>query len=167
MEPVEIDGVFHLFSDGTDIGILHGREDMLRDWISRDDPFVINHHRANDSEGYNVEVAFYRDKRKNNEWREQSVVALTGFKSKSKQETIECISPGRQLDPEDDFDDHVDICCDGDKIGRLPAKIAKRIIEEGCYGVFYEMSEEIDSGNDYGDIICKPYVRIFWNNKAT
>ncbi len=161
LEPKEIDGKIHLFSNDSDIGILKQKEDMLFDWIRRNDPYLLCIESVkSDSDTGKAFLVFYRDKRKGNEWREQTVVALTAFKSQYKQELIMFLSEGEELQIEEDFDDHVIVSSAGEEIGRLPAKYAKRYLQDGVYAVFFETSEETD------DFKEKPYVRIYWNDRA-
>lgn len=157
----EIDGSFHLFSGDTDIGVLLQREEMMRDWIKRDDPYLICVEKiSGDSDMCTAFLAFYKDKRKGNDWREQSVVALTSYKSEEKQENIMFLEEGEELSLEDDLDDHVVVYSGGLEIGKLPAKYARRFLEDGAYAVFFERTEETDDWKE------KPYVRIYWYDRA-
>ena len=131
---------------------------MLNDWIKKGFPYdaILR------ADGKTVNLRFYRDKRIGNEYREQTVVAITGYKSGSKQDSISFLEPGDEVDLGENYEreDTVDVLIDGiDKIGALPKKIATRVIEEGAYAAFYEKGEaqETDDGT-----IIKPYIRIYW-----
>lgn len=131
---------------------------MLSDWIKKGFPYdaILR------ADGKTINLRFYRDKRTGNEYREQTVIAWTSYKSQAKQDALSFLEPGDALDLEENYgrEDAVDVLYDGlEKIGSLPKKIAHRVLEEGAYGAFYEKSESQDT--DDGEII-KPYIRIYW-----
>lgn len=167
LTPEEVDGEIHLFSSGVDIGKLLEREDMMRDWMKRNDPYIICIEKIKgDSDTCSAYIAFYKDKRKGNEWREQTVVALTAYKSEDTQFMIGLLEGGEELEAEEDFEEHVIITSDGGEIGRLPAKYAKRYMEDGAYAIFYEGSEQIEKNTADFDYVEKPFVRIYWYDRA-
>lgn len=164
LEPKEIDGEFHLLSSGADIGILLDRDDMLRDWIVRGDPyFLCLEHvlKETPEEGCTGQIAFYRDKRKGQEWREQTVTPLTAYRSDQKQSLIWDIKEGAHLvlRKDSDYADSVVVIWQGSVIGKLTKNQAKRYLEEGAYSAFFERREY---DKDYKD---KPYIRIYWKNR--
>lgn len=108
-----------------------------------------------------VVLRFYRDKRIGNEQRQQDVFALTAYKSSSKQDTILCLSPGDELDLEEDWEheDSVIVLGIGEPIGKLPKKYATKYLNEGAYCVYFEKYEEVDDEYNY---IVKPFIRIYW-----
>lgn len=107
--------------------------------------------------GYDASLRFYWDKRKDNQFREQTVIGLTAYRAEAKQDIISGIEPGDELELQEDYEkaDVVNVC-DGESIGNLPKKYAQKFLDEGAYGAFYERGEENDEG------IVKPYIRIFW-----
>lgn len=162
--PKDIDGEMHLFLGDDDIAILNQREDMLRDWIRRKDPYIICFKNLSEKNGATAFIAFYKDKRKGNEWREQIVVALTSYKSSEKQDIIELMHPGEEVFLEED-ETGVAVMVDGEPIGKLPQKYATRFIEEGIYAAFLEKTEYDDGGNN-SNYKERPYIRIFWTTRA-
>lgn len=157
-----------LFFDDFCMGIMDQRADMMIDWIKRGDPYKII------LQNYNTEtlscvvyLAFYRDHFKGQQWREQSIVTLTGYKSKAKQETISFLSAGDELELDEDYDHEgsVVVLYRGDEIGKLPGKMASKYLAEGCFGARIEQVDE--ELNDNADYVYTPIVRIFWNNKDT
>lgn len=108
-----------------------------------------------------VVLRFYRDKRIGNEHRQQNVFALTAYKSDAKQDTILCLSPGDELDLEEDWDheDSVIVLGIGEPIGKLPKKYATKYLNEGAYCAYFEKYEEVDDEYNY---IVKPFIRIYW-----
>ena len=79
----EISGEIHVFSGNNDIGILEDKVDMIQDWLKRNDPyfFCMEHVYPDEPEKPCTGIlAFYHDKRKGQEWRDQTVVALTAYK---------------------------------------------------------------------------------------
>lgn len=162
--PQDIDGKVHLFLGDDDIAILKQREDMLRDWIRRGDPYIICFKNLSEKSGATAFIAFYRDKRKGNEWREQTVVALVSYKSSEKQDIIMSLQEGDEVTLVED-DTSVEVRVDGDPIGKLPKKYAKRYIEEDAYGAFFEKIE-YDEGDSNLNFKQQPYIRIFWTTRA-
>lgn len=112
--------------------------------------------------GDKVSFAFYKDKRKGNEYREQTVTTLTGFKSKAKQQTISLLEKGDELELEEDFNHEGSVIVSyiGDPIGNLPKKTADKFLQDGVYAAFFEKSEEIESSDC--EMIEKPSIRIYW-----
>lgn len=160
----DIDGAIHVLSNGDDIGILLDRTDMVQDWLKRGDPyfFCIEHVYPDEPEKEATGVlAFYRDKRKGQDWREQTVVSLTAYKADDKQAAICFCKEGEELELEEDYEheDAVIVLASGSEIGKLPKKYAVKYLEEDAYGVFFEKTE---TDNDYNE---KPYVRIIWNGR--
>lgn len=162
--PKDIDGKIHLFLGDDDIATLSQREDMLRDWIKRNDPYIICFKNLSEKDGATAFIAFYRDKRKGNEWREQTVVALLSYKSTEKQDIIETLKEGDEVTLVD-VGTGVEVWVDHEPIGKLPSKHAKRYIEEDAYGAFYEKFE-YDEGDSNLNFKQQPYIRIFWTTRA-
>ena len=110
------------------------------------------------SNGEEVNLRFYKDKRFGNEYREQTVCKLTGCKSESKQETISFMDIGDEVDLEEDYDhdDAVIASYQGDPIGKLPKKVALRFLQEEAYAAYLEKLEQDD---EFRDI---PHIRIYW-----
>ena len=160
----EISGEIHVFSGNNDIGILEDKVDMIQDWLKRNDPyfFCMEHVYPDEPEKPCTGIlAFYHDKRKGQEWRDQTVVALTAYKGEEKQSTICFCKEGEELQLEEDYEheDTIIVLSCGGEIGKLPKKYAKKYLDEDAYGVFYGKTEFDD---DYKE---KPFVRIIWNNK--
>ena len=147
-----------LLWNGKVFGIIHDpkKAEMVSDWQRKGLPC----HAVLLSNGDQVNLRFYRDKRIGNEFREQTIVALSSYKSAAKQEVIEFLENGDELQLEENYDkdDAVDVIPrhDLDKIGSLPKNIAAKYLQEGAFGAFYERGDEDDDG------IIKPYIRIFW-----
>ena len=147
-----------LFWNGKIFGIIHDpqKAEMVSDWQRKGLPC----HAILLSNGKQVNLRFYRDKRIGNEFREQTIVALSDYKSAAKQEVIEFLENGDELHLVEncDKDDAVDVIprYDLDKIGSLPKEIAVKYLQEGAFGAFYERGDENDDG------VIKPYIRIFW-----
>lgn len=145
--------------NGVPFGIITDmkKSEMLSDWCKKNLPFdaILR------ADGKTINLRFYKDKRMGNEFREQTVVSLTGFRGSEKQEMIELIEPGEEIILEENYDkeDAVDAFYQGVKIGSLPKKIALRFLDEGAYGTFYEKSEELENDDE---IILKPIIRIYW-----
>lgn len=149
----------HLFSEETDLGILTEKSDMVADWIKRNDPVTIILERPTESFSYQVTLAFYRDKQKYNAHREQTVFALTGYKSEAKQNTILYLNSGDELEAEEDFekDGRVTVSYLGDVIGSFPKKYADQFIDEGAALVVFDHGEELEDSD-----VTKPFVRVYW-----
>lgn len=134
------------------------KAEMLMDWIQKKLPYdaILL------ASGHTVNLRFYQDKRMGQDHREQTVIALTGFKAMSKQDAIDFLDPGEEVELEENYnrEDAVDVLANGiDKIGSLPKKIAQRYLEEGAYGAFFEKGEPIEDDNGN---YTKPYIRIYW-----
>lgn len=137
-----------------------GLAKMLSDFIRREEPYfaVLRY------PGDKMVLAFYRDRRKGQEQREQTVSTLTRYKSSEAQDNISFLSEGDELQLESDYDNNgnefVAVESDAGIIGRLPKKIAERVSYDQPYGVFFEKYEEVET--DDFETIYKPYVRIYW-----
>lgn len=151
---------YHLFILDTDAAILRDkrREEMLDDWIRRDDPYKALLNKLTADGTLTIFLAFYRDRRKGQEYREQSVVTLTGYKSEEVQDILLGYGEGDPLELEesDEKEGRIDVVKDGFRLGSLPAKIAKRCEDADPY-VFVESVELDDDGKYY-----VPTVRIYW-----
>lgn len=133
---------------------------MLRDWIKRGNPYMA----ILRNPGNIVALAFYRDKRRDNDWREQTVTALTAYKSSDKQDVISCLAIGEEVQLDEDYNNNGDLivivsASNGD-IGMLPKSIVNKIQGQTPYGAFVERIEE--TLNDAYDTVYKPYIRIYW-----
>lgn len=149
----------HLFSEETDLGVLTERVEMVSDWLRRRDPYLAILERINSETGCTVMLVFYRDKQKYNAHREQTIVALTGYKSDEKQYRISVLEAGEELEAEEDYEkeDRVVVSYMGDIIGSLPKKYALRFINEGAALIVFDHCDE-----DEDTFICKPFVKIYW-----
>lgn len=149
-----------LVYEGVTFGRIHdaSRAKMVKDYLDRGNPVgaVL---RAN---GVNVMLLFYRDQRIGNEWREQEVVTLQGYKGRAKQEQIEWAEPGDPLEIEEDdeHDGRLNVLHKGEDIGWLPAKVAKRCQDDGPAIVVMEKVEE--SFDDNEKRVYIPSVRLMW-----
>lgn len=164
LTPRIADDRVELLFNGVLVGYTSFKFDMISDWMSREDPLKIYLLEADRDAGvFRAVVDFYQDRRKKNSWREQSVVALSSFKTRDKQEVIGVLSCGQELDVDDSADsaDHVEVCYQGESIGNLPSDVKRRVLDEGLTLVTFEKSIAIGETND-GDGIEKPFVRIFW-----
>ena len=159
--PKDINGDIHLFLGDDDVGVLVDRVDMLRDWLKRGDPFLLYFENLSKENGCLGRIAFYRDKRKGNEWREQTVVSLVSYKSGEKQEVLESLQEGDEVQIEEEDDDNVSITSDDQMIGKLPKKYARRCVEEGAHSAFIEKLEYDEVGK------MQPFIRIYWTNRAS
>lgn len=159
--PKDINGDIHLFLGNDDIGILVDRVDMLRDWLRRGDPFLLCFENLSEENGCFGHIAFYRDKRKGNEWREQTVVSLISYKSGEKQEVIEYLNEGDEVQIEEEDDDNVIITSNDEMIGKLPKKYVRRCVEEGVHSAFIEKLEYDEGGK------MQPFIRIYWISRAS
>lgn len=163
--PVLVGNEVHFIADEKDVGICTDRDQMVKDWIQNKEPLLIYLDRLavdNDTvQKATVFMAFYRDRRKNQEWREQSVVTLTKYKNDDAQSAMSQLEPGDPVELKDDvLDDSVGVSGFDGLIGYLPKKYAEKVNENGCFGAFVEKIEEIES--ETFDLIYKPIVRIYW-----
>ncbi len=159
--PIEIDGDIHLFMGEDEIGILIDRTSMLKDWLRRGDPYILCFDNLSEENGCFGHVAFYRDKLKEHEWREKTIIALDAYKSKDRQNAITALDQGdelRLINTTVKMPSY-NVLSGRNIIGKLPKECAKRVFEEGIYAVFFEESQY---GGDYKD---QPFVRIYWTNK--
>ncbi len=147
----------HVFSGKVDVGILNERADMMRDWLKRGDPYFMCIERFNDNR-FLAKLAFYRDRRKGQENREQTVVCLVDWQSSAKQDAMIGLTAGEPLDLNDRrlSEGKVSVLYCGDSIGLLPSAVVKRMQNESAYGVWFEEMQFTDDGRQ------KPVVRIYW-----
>lgn len=123
---------------------------MLSDWKRKDLPY-----QAILASAGSVRLGFYKDERRGQEWREQTVCKLTRYKKVDSQDALAYMYAGQICDAEDD-DGTVWVSDGVENIGALPAAFVDRFNDEDCYGVFIEKIEEDSDGN------FVPYVRIYW-----
>lgn len=147
----------NLLLNGKIFGVIRDerKAEMLFDWEKKGFPC----HAVLLASGKQVNLRFYQDKRVGNDWREQTVVALTGFKAERKQDEIGVLTPGDEVQLDEDYEKECRVVVYGlmgDTIGALPKKTAERVIEEGAYAAYFERGEEDDEG------IVKPFIRIYW-----
>lgn len=171
----------HFFIRDKDIGVCTERADMVKDWLKRNDPIAVYLQRLAANEDGTVVVstvflAFYRDRRKGQEWREQTVVALLNYKSKERQENMMFMREGDEVTLEEDYD--VVFSLNGNyeedeskeglvyyndaPIGKLPAKYVRKLKEQTPYGAFIETLEDEEKPNAMFEYYTKPYIRIYW-----
>ena len=156
-----VNGELHLFSSGTDLGeFCHKRAEMLNDWIRRDEPYEIIVRSQKSETEFDLLLGFYRDKKQYYQHREQELVKLVSYKSSSKQGALSCASAGEEVKIEEDFDGGIYVFCNGEAIGKLPAKVQRRFEDEGIACVYLEKIEEEET--DDFITVCVPTVRIYW-----
>ena len=155
----QIGGEIHLFSEDADLGVLTERADMVSDWLRRGEPHIIILERVNSETGCTVMLVFYRDKQKYNAHREQTVVALTGYKGEEKQEQLLYLNPGDELELAEDYEKEgcVLVLSHGSELGYLPKKYAGRFLEEGAALIVFDHEEPVEDSD-----ISKPFVKIYW-----
>lgn len=163
LEPVLVGNEVHVLSGGADVGILLERCDMVKDWLKRGDPYFlcVQSLMDDDTSTCTALLVFYRDRRKGQEHREQTVVSLVGYKSAEVQNNICLLHEGEELKIEegDEREGQMNVTVDGLFLGRLPTKIVKRYEEDDVYGVFFEGTEDEETSKGNVD---KPLVRIIW-----
>lgn len=143
------------------------RQDMIKDWIARNDPLLVYVCKFNSEEKqYLLHVAFYRDEQTRLKDHENEIVALVGWKKYFKENEEYGIAhygvnKGEMLYfKEDEETDAVYISGYGDTIGRLPQKQAKRYLDEDASAVFldhFDYDEKADA-----EI---PVVKIYWTTQ--
>lgn len=116
-----------------------------------------------------VNLRFFRDRRKGQEWRKQTVVVPVNYKGNDQQEIISCLIEGQPLLLDDDEKPGT-ILFRGDPIGKLCAADIKRADEIGVYGLFVEEVEETEIVTDEYSMGTKtvyvPHIRIIWMDAA-
>lgn len=143
------------------IGVMKSREDMIRDWLRRNDLVKIWLESFGKNGDY-VTLAFYRDEQKRLSYRENTVVKLTRYAKSEIQDTIMSVQDGSMLDFDEDYsydlpEDTVMVTYEGVSIGALPKKIANRYLDEGAAAVFFDHSDyDIEKDKEI------PYVKIYW-----
>ena len=133
--------------------------DMVKDWFLRKEPTYCEICNTFPSEE-SVALGFYRDQYDALSRYESDIVKLLSFSGKDKQEALEYMSKGEELDCCEDFDadDKVNVLNSSDEeIGSLPKKYASEFLENGFKAIFLNHVEENDSGK------LVPFVRIFKN----
>jgi hypothetical protein len=156
------DGKVKLLYGGEYAGDLYFKFDMFLDYAKRGDSVVVYLKKADDTTGeYKVEIAFFRDKEKQYQCREQTVVALTAYKSDDCQEIISSLEHGDEIKIEFDWDNEKYIAIYGDRIGNVPPNIAKKLDEQEPVFVAFEKALAVEEREDYTDIY-EPYIRIYW-----
>ena len=155
---VSLDGENIVFStNGTAFASLNDskKANMVKDYLRRGDP--VNAVLRSDE---TASLRFYRDMRKGAEGNRQTVITLTDFKSKSRQEALCSMSAGQELGC---FGNDQIYVCDyfgqsNAVIGKLPAKAAKMAVESQIRAIYLEAMYE--DGDKY-----IPSVRIYWSDK--
>ena len=154
------DNKVKLMYGGVHAGDLYFKHDMFSDYAKRGDPVVIYLNEADDATGdYKVEIAFFRDKKKQYKYREQTVVALTAYKKEDRQDIISAMEPGDEIEVEYDSEKDKYVAVYGDVIGTFPEKIGERLEEQEPTFVIFDSADETEEGDE---IIYKPYVKIYW-----
>lgn len=134
-----------------------GKARMLSDFMDYDSAYLAAICRDDER----VAVWFYRDKRVKNSWREQTVVSLKACRAEKKQDIIRWVELPKEVKVfESDTSAALNVCLNGEPIGKLPAKIEKRYDEEGAALLIMEGKEEISLGGT--DFYYAPVVRIYW-----
>lgn len=154
------DNKVKLMYGGVHAGDLYFKHDMFSDYAKRGDPVVVYLNEADDATGdYKVEIAFFRDKKKQYKYREQTVVALTAYKKEDRQDIISAMEPGDEIEVEYDSEKDKYVAVYGDVIGTFPEKIGERLEEQEPTFVIFDNADETEEGDE---IIYKPYVKIYW-----
>lgn len=154
------DNKVKLMYGGVHAGDLYFKHDMFSDYAKRGDPVVVYLNEADDATGdYKVEIAFFRDKKKQYKYREQTVVALTAYKKEDRQDIISAMEPGDEIEVEYDSEKDKYVAVYGDVIGTFPEKIGERLEEQEPTFVIFDSADETEEGDE---IIYKPYVKIYW-----
>ena len=137
---------------GLPFGIVKNqkRADMLKDWIARNDPFLIylSHYGTPNT----AAMVFYRDDEARLSYRESSIVKLTRYSNEDAQLSISILENREPLD----FDEEDEAVAISD-IGYLPKSAASKYFEEGAAGVFLDHVDYDDEKDKY-----IPYVKIYW-----
>ena len=134
-----------------------GKARMLSDFMEDDSAYLA----AMCRDEQRVAVWFYRDKRIKNAWREQTVVSLKACRAEKKQDIIRWVQLPKEVKVfESDTSSALNVCLNGEPIGKLPAKIEKRYDEEGAALLIMEDKEKISLGG--ADFYYAPVVRIYW-----
>lgn len=146
-----------VYYHGDLLGELLEKEDMVKDWLKRNDPMFCALGNFGNSGNY-LALAFYRDEQKRLSSRESTVVKLIRCTNEEAQLNLTGAEEGDKLDLEEDYEheDSVVVLLDGAEIGALPKRQAAKYMEEGCAGVFLD---HLDMDDNCRDI---PYVKIFW-----
>ncbi len=156
------DNKVKLMYGGVHAGDLYFKHDMFSDYAKRGDSVVVYLNEADDATGdYKVEIAFFRDKKKQYKYREQTVVALTAYKSDDCQDIISAMEYGDEIEIERDDENENYIAVYGERIGNIPSKIIKRLEEQEPVYVIFEKAIAVAQREDYTDIF-EPYIRIYW-----
>lgn len=162
-----VNGRVHAFSDGQDIGALPNGDNSQK-CLEAGDPYIAILEQVNDKNGCKARIVLYRNKVKYYADHEQTVVGLTGYKSKAFQENGEWIPLDAELYArgEDVYYinvstgrnniDKVIVFYERKPIGYLPSKVAKRYWDEDPVLIVFDHSEDDDSGKS------QPFVRIYW-----
>lgn len=161
LTPKLINDMVYLFSEEIDVARLCSHELAVKAWMSRGKECRVIIKSNNSETGCAVSIGLYRNFLQENAWRESDITPLQAYKSKAKQEAIECLHPGVRCNfhEESRADNKLLISYHGDIVGTVPKKFAKRYYEEGAVGVYY-----IDYEFDYSseNIAYKPIFQIFW-----
>ena len=96
--------------------------------------------------------------------KEQSIVPLSAYKGKARQEISACLYSKEEVQiGEEDFgndDDDAVVTYKGEAIGKVPAKIRKRLAEDGYS--YAEIDDVLEEENDNGAEVYHPVIRIYW-----
>lgn len=159
--------VIQYWADGVILGITEQEEQarMVEDFKRSGDPCIAYISKDRKS----VNLRFFRDRRRGQEWREQTVIIPTSYKGAARQEAISILSPGDPLVLDED-DAPGSILYRGEIIAKLPAKEWKRAEAEGIYGLFVEeVTEDEQAIDEYAGkykTVYIPHIRIIWTNRA-
>lgn len=163
-EVKQADGIIYAMLGGQIAGIVNERCEMISDWIRRDEPFRLFLNSYTEGEDCKVFLVFYKDKSAAHKWREQSVVPLTAYKGKARQEISAYLYTKEEVEIGEEYfgndDDDAVVTYKGEAIGKVPPKIRNRIAEDGYS--YAEIDELIEEENDNGDDIYHPVIRIYW-----
>lgn len=145
-------------------GIISAKCDMISDWLSRGEPIRLYLNTYTEGQDCKLCLVFYKDKSAAHKWREQSVVPLTVYKGRARQEISACLTSKEEVKIGEEYfgnnDDNAVVTYKGEAIGKVPSKIRKRIIEDNY--AYAEIEEIIQEENDNGDDVYHPLIRIYW-----
>lgn len=147
--------------DGEIFAELLDREDMVEDWLLRDDPFIIGLSSFDGDNTATAYIAFFRDEEKRLASREMRVYKLTHYADEIGQIGLIDAEPGDKLKlratyDSDSYEDCVEVS-NGCTIGRLPKSAANRYLAIGAGGAFIDHLEY-----DERQGLDVPFVRIYW-----
>ena len=138
--------------NGEIIGYFDEKIDMIRDWISRDEPWVALLKEYGHK--HTILLVFYRDLKSLWANKEQTVIRLLNYSNKRAQNVILSAPLNSRVYFEEEGESGVYVTLYKQPIGRLTQDVGERIKNEECFGIL-EKTEAVSNS------AC-PYIRIFW-----